>query len=275
MQTETKRDRQILIAALVTIILLSWLFLLAGAGMSMSALEMTRMEMMQFHRVLSGQAPMAEGGMATRTPAWSFFHGVVMFFMWWIMMIAMMLPTATPTALHFTAHARNRAPEGSVLPSAFWFVFAYLSVWAGFSLAAVLVQWGLQSATLLSPMLVSSSLSLDGFLLLAAGLYQFLPLQRQALRFCRSCKDTMPSRWRDGRGGAFMMGLEEGLQCLTLCAPLMLLLFVAGVMNVYWIVALSLLVFIQKHRPNGLLLGHIIGVVLIIWGAWVLIAELF
>lgn len=272
MQNETKRDGLILIAALATITLLCWVFLLSGAGMSMSALEMTRMEMMQMHRVLSGQSLMAEGGIAMRVPVWSPGHWVVMFFMWWIMMIAMMLPTATPTALHFATHARVQAPNDSVLPSTFCFVFAYLLVWAGFSLAAVVLQWGLQRAALLSPMLVSGSLSLDGFLLLAAGLYQFLPLQRQALKFCRSCKEAMPSRWRDG---AFSMGLEEGKRCLTVCAPLMLLLFLAGVMNVYWIVALSLLVFVQKHRPNGLLLGHVIGVFLTIWGVWVLIGELF
>ena len=37
-----KRDRTIVLVALISVILLSWVYVLAGAGMGISAFEMTR-----------------------------------------------------------------------------------------------------------------------------------------------------------------------------------------------------------------------------------------
>ncbi|MEM6462615.1 MAG: DUF2182 domain-containing protein [Pseudomonadota bacterium] len=270
-----RRDRLIVMAGLAVIILVSWAYAVTGAGMQMSALEMTRMEMMQMHRVLSGQPVMAEGGTALNMTAWSAGYAITMFLMWWIMMIAMMLPTAVPMTLHYTTFAHKRDRDDTILLSTAAYVLGYVLIWGGFSIAGVILQWGLQRITLLTPMLVSDDLALDGFLILAAGIYQFLPMQRNALRYCRSCKQAMPSRWREGTGGALIMGVEEGISCLGVCWLLMGLMFVAGAMNIYWIVALSLLVLLQKHLPSGDLLGYFIGVVLTIWGARVLVVSLF
>lgn len=43
LEAAVRRDRLVVIAALTAVIALSWVYLLAGAGMGMSALEMTRM----------------------------------------------------------------------------------------------------------------------------------------------------------------------------------------------------------------------------------------
>jgi predicted metal-binding membrane protein len=52
----------------------------------------------------------------------------------------------------------------------------------------------------------------------------------------------------------------------------MALLFVGGVMNVLWIAALSLIVFVEKILPGGERIGHALGVVLIVWaGATLLV----
>ncbi len=68
-----RRDRLVVVTALTAVIALAWVYLLAGAGMGMSAVEMTRLSQ-------SGMA----GGMATMTPAvWTPGYAVVMFFMWW------------------------------------------------------------------------------------------------------------------------------------------------------------------------------------------------
>jgi predicted metal-binding membrane protein len=53
----------------------------------------------------------------------------------------------------------------------------------------------------------------------------------------------------------------------------MLLLFVAGVMNIWWIAIITLLVLIEKVAPRGLLLGKIAGVLFIAWGAWLLLKQ--
>jgi predicted metal-binding membrane protein len=55
---------------------------------------------------------------------------------------------------------------------------------------------------------------------------------------------------RPGTGGALTMGLRHGAYCLGCCWSLMLLLFVLGVMNLLWIVALTLLVLAEKTLPR-------------------------
>jgi predicted metal-binding membrane protein len=51
---------------------------------------------------------------------------------------------------------------------------------------------------------------------------------------------------RPGRNGALRMGARHGLYCLGCCWALMLLLFVGGVMNLLWVVAITLVVLTEK-----------------------------
>jgi predicted metal-binding membrane protein len=51
----------------------------------------------------------------------------------------------------------------------------------------------------------------------------------------------------------------------------MALLFVLGVMNLVWIAVLSLFVLIEKIVPNGLWVGRVSGIALIVWGALLLV----
>ena len=67
------------------------------------------------------------------------------------MMVAMMLPTAAPTVLLVTSLAWDRLANPNLVPlAALLFASGYLLVWSSFSLAATLMQWGLDSAGLLS-----------------------------------------------------------------------------------------------------------------------------
>ncbi len=89
LEAMARRDRSVVLIALAAVIALSWAYLLAGAGMEMSAVEMTRMSQVRNSE--------ATAGMAMMTPAtWTPGYAVLMFFMWWIMMLAMMLPSAAP-----------------------------------------------------------------------------------------------------------------------------------------------------------------------------------
>lgn len=154
-----------------------------------------------------------------------------MFFMWLVMMAAMMLPSAAPVILLYTTIARRSASAGSAPFAPSLFVLGYLAIWSVFSLAAVLAQFFLEWTTLLSPMMESSSAVLSGILLIGAGIYQFTPLKHSCLRLCRSPLDFLTSHWRSGNRGAFVMGVRHGIYCLGYCWGLMLLLFVGGIMN--------------------------------------------
>jgi predicted metal-binding membrane protein len=221
-------------------------------------------------RITSGKA----GMQMMMTPAvWDIGYAGLMFFMWWVMMIAMMLPSAAPVVLLFAAMSRKQKEKGNPFVPSSLFASAYLIAWAGFSVVAVGLQWGLERLGLLSPMLVTASAALGGTLLLAAGIYQLTPLKRACLRHCRSPLQFILTHWRSGTGGAFRMGIEHGAYCVGCCWFLMGLLFFGGVMNLYWIVGLAVFVLLEKVIPMGHWLGKLVGIALMAWGAAVLVGA--
>ena len=257
-EATVKRDRIVVLGALAFVIALSWAYLLAGAGMDMTALESMR--------------PTSGRGMAKMMPAvWDIGYAGVMFVMWWVMMIAMMLPSATPMVLLFAAINRKQKEKGNPHVATALFASAYLIVWAGFSIFAVALQWGLEALTLLSPMMVSASVFLGAGVLLAAGIYQLTPIKQACLKHCRSPLHFMMTRWRSGEDGAFRMGVEHGAYCVGCCWFLMGLLFFGGVMNLYWIIGIAVFVLIEKNIPAGHWFSYAVGVVLILFGTVVLL----
>jgi len=71
------------------------------------------------------------------------------------------------------------------------------------------------------------------------------------LAHCRSPNVFVLTEWRDGTLGAVVMGLRHGLFCMECCAALMLLLFAVAVMDLRWVVALSVLVTGEKLLPGA------------------------
>lgn len=257
-----KRDRLVVLVALGFVVALSWFYVLAGAGMPMSALEMTRLS--------SG-----ERGEGMMMPAvWDLDYAGLMFVMWWVMMIAMMLPSATPMVLLFATINRKQKESGNPYVPTTFFASAYLTVWAGFSIVAVALQWGLEATALLSPMLTSASVMLSAGLLIAAGIYQLTPLKQACLKHCRSPLQFVLTRWRSGPGGAFRMGMEHGAYCVGCCWFLMGLLFFGGVMNLYWIGGIAVFVLLEKTIPVGHWMSHVVGVALMIWGGVIFVGAI-
>lgn len=252
-----RRDRWLTLAGLVVITLLSWAYLLSGAGMGMSAWDMTRMP----------------GDMEMVPVQWTPGYVLLMFCMWWIMMIAMMLPSAAPVILLAAALNRRCDPELAPYGNSGIFTLGYLLAWAGFSLFAVTGQWLLQINDVLSGMLVINHSMIAGILLLAAAVWQFTPLKQICLQHCRTPVKFLTERRRPGNLGALLMGIEHGLYCVGCCWFLMLLLFVGGVMNLYWIASLAIFVLIEKMLPAGRHVGYLVAWVLAIWGSLMLLAP--
>jgi predicted metal-binding membrane protein len=265
LEAVVRRDRLVVVAVLAAVIALSWAYLLAGAGMGMSAFEMTRVSQLGIARGMS------EGGMAMMTcSAWTPGYAVLMFFMWWVMMVAMMLPSAAPVILLFATVNRKQRDTGHPHVAASIFAFGYIAAWAGFSLVAVILQWGFELTGILSPMLVATNAIFGGVLLLAAGMYQLTPIKHACLRQCRSPLAFLSTHWRRGARGALGMGLLHGAFCVGCCWFLMGLMFFGGVMNLYWIAGLALFVLCEKTVPAGHWLGYATGVALLVWGAGML-----
>ena len=103
-------------------------------------------------------------------------------------------------------------------------------------------------------------------MLLAAGLYQLLPLKHVCLSHCRAPASFLSRHWQPRAFGALRLGVIHGAYCVGCCWMLMSLLFVGGVMNLVWIAALTALVLIEKALPAGQWIGRGAGVILIVWG---------
>lgn len=186
-------------------------------------------------------------------------------------MIAMMVPSAAPTILLYTALNRQMKKAQDVALKAAFFLLGYLCAWAVFSLFATLLQWSLELRSLVSPMTMTvTGKYLGAGILLAAGIYQFTPLKRACLNHCREPVRFLTERRRPGRGGAFLMGAEHGIFCLGCCWFLMALLFFGGIMNLYWIAGLAAFVLFEKLVPNGHSIGYAGGSALIAAGGYVL-----
>jgi predicted metal-binding membrane protein len=202
--------------------------------------------------------------------AWGVIDVALLFVMWTVMMVAMMVPSAAPIVLAFLSVNNGRQTSNRPLVPVWFFLAGYLAVWTAYSAVATLGQWGLHQATLLSTMMESTSPMLNGALLVAAGVFQWTPLKRACLSGCRSPLTFLMSEWREGKPGAFAMGVRHGSYCLGCCWTLMALLFVTGVMNLFWVVVIALLVMAEKLLPKGELLSRISGAALALAGVTVL-----
>nr|ART36742.1 D493 [uncultured bacterium] len=243
-----RRERAVVTAGLAGAILLAWAYILSGAGMDMNRMDMDM------------------PGMETATSGFDYF--LMMFPMWMIMMAAMMLPGAAPMILLFTAISQKQRERGAPIASTALFTLGYLLVWSLFSVGATLLQWALREAEVIQHALSIDSPAMSAALMLGAGLWQITPVKRACLEYCRSPVHYISTHWRKGRMGALRMGLQHGAFCLGCCWFLMGLLFVGGIMNLYWIIGIAAYVLFEKLVPNGQALARISGVMLIGAGVW-------
>ncbi|OUS05233.1 hypothetical protein A9Q96_12310 [Rhodobacterales bacterium 52_120_T64] len=253
-----RKDQLIVLGAVGVVVAMSGIYTVAGVGMNMSALEMTRMA-----------APF--GGRMNMSPevTWTLSYGTLVGLMWWIMMIAMMTPSAAPTLLLFTALKRHGKDRTRASSYGALFLVGYLLMWALFAIAAAFLQWLLETIGLISGSLMTiSSKALTGSVLLGVGLYQFSNLKNACLKHCRSPASFLSEHNRPGFSGALRMGAHHGGFCLGCCWALMALLFVGGIMNLFWITGLAIYVIAEKYVPNGVLLSRIAGVSCILAGGF-------
>ena len=152
-----RRDRAIVLAGVVGVAILAWVYL--------------------FYLAWDMQRGMSAGSMQTgmglamsQVRAWGAVDFLLMFVMWAVMMIAMMVPTAAPMTLAFATINRRRLEQQQPFVPTSVFLSGYVLVWSVFAAGAALAQWGLNTAALLSPMMASTSPFLGGGLLMAAGL---------------------------------------------------------------------------------------------------------
>lgn len=242
-----------MVVGIAILVILAWWYLID------MALEM---------RAMSLEPAMATMGASL---AWGPRELLLLFAMWAVMMVAMMLPSATPMLLAFATVNRRRQRSGRAGVPVAVFAAAYLLTWALYSLLATAIQWGLHHYALMTPLMVSNNELLSGAILMAAGLFQCSGLKQRCLQHCRSPLSFLMSHWREGYRGAWHMGFYHGSYCVGCCWLLMAVLFVTGVMNLVAVFFLALMVLVEKTLKRGLWFSRLTGLALLLIGlGWIL-----
>jgi len=254
--------REVFVSALALFVLtgFAWTYIWRGAGMGMTALQMTQLTLFPHSH------PELMAGMVM--PPVTFATVVAM---WWVMMIGMMTPSAAPVLLLHVrvlreTRATRRVPFASLLVLA-----GYLSAWLVFSLVAAALQFAFEQASLISEMMLwSRSPAFSAAILALAGIYQLSSVKQACLRRCRGPVDFLV---RHARSNPFLLGVHHGAWCVGCCWVLMGVLFVVGVMNFVWIAALAILILLEKISPFEVQISRASGVLFIAWSLSTLVVA--
>ncbi len=248
-------------AALFVLIAAAWVYVLwLAADMEMGGMDMPGFRMI----------PAGLGLMMPAAAPWQPIEFVFVFVMWAVMMVGMMTPSAAPMILIYARVARQAALQRQPIASASWFAGGYLLAWTAFALAATFMQWAIERWGWLTPTMAAKSAVFGGIVLVAAGLYQWSPVKDACLRHCQAPLQFIQRHggFRADATGSLILGARHGGYCIGCCWLLMALLFVVGVMNVFWVGLIMAFILAEKTIPARRWLSRIAGTGLIAAGIW-------
>ena len=181
---------------------------------------------------------------------------------WLLMTAAMMLPTTLPLLQRFQRLVEARPERGQLIAL---LIAGYLAAWAGFGVAAHLLDAALHAAALQADWLAANGPLIGAAVLMSAGLFQFSRLKYRCLDKCRTPLSFLAQHWHGPRPrrSSFRLGLDHGVFCVGCCWAIMLLMFVVGTGNVGWMLALGAVMALEKNAPWGRRLSQPLGATLL------------
>ncbi len=256
-----KQDRVLAVSLTFVLGACAWAYVLAGIAMPRSAFELTAMSMRL-------------GEFVAQPTGWSLAQASLVFVLWTMIATAVLLPAAASMMLvHAGLNRRQRHPENPFLAAVAMLMGFYVSL-ALFALAATAIHWVLlQSSRLTEAMSLGDSYVVGAFLIVA-GLYQFTSTRLAYLRVCRHPFKQLSTRWQDGPLGSLRLGIAHGSVWAACYGPLLLLLFIGGVLNVMWLSGLLIYVLMERVARHASVLSIAFGCVLASGGSYIIISAL-
>jgi predicted metal-binding membrane protein len=98
-----------------------------------------------------------------------------------------------------------------------------------------------------------------GLALCIAGIYQLTPWKSACLQHCRDPLTLIAGHLHGRRFGALCLGIHHGAFCAACCWGLMLIQLVLGVMNLSVMVAVAVVIALEKLLPRGEWLARAVG----------------
>ena len=206
-----------------------------------------------------------ENGMASLLPAYVA--------MWFLMAVAMMLPSAAPMIRTYCEIADTAAAKGEMAVSPLVLVAGYLATWFTASVvfaAATVMLYTLSSGSPLAGPVTPIAAALS---LAVAGLYQFSHFKEACLEKCRNPFAILFANWSTRPSSIFRLGAAQGLWCLGCCWALMLVMFAVGIMNIFWMALLGVFAIVEKQVEHRLA-SRIAGGLLLVWAAALLVISM-
>jgi predicted metal-binding membrane protein len=194
------------------------------------------------------------------------FHSALIFTaMWLAMMIAMMLPSTLPIILLYRRVSAFRG-EAHLGRATFTHASGYFFVWTLFGVTAYLIGMVIARAAMHLDSVSRALPVAGGVALCIAGIYQLTPWKSACLNHCRDPLTTVAHHLQSGRFAALRLGLHHGLFCAGCCWGLMLIQLVLGVMSLPVMIAVAVVVALEKLIPRGEWIARATGVAAIALG---------
>ena len=180
---------------------------------------------------------------------------------WQVMIAAMMLPSTLPMVRLFAAASTTQERAGGIQAA---FLAGYLVVWTWFGTFAFVGDMALHHLVDTTPWLAAHPWLIAGSALSLAGAFQFSKVKDRCLSECRHPGAYLLSHYRRGVGQAYRLGRGHAVFCLGCCWALMLLMFAAGVANLWWMAALTAVMVYEKVGRDGARASRPVGVLLLV-----------
>jgi predicted metal-binding membrane protein len=246
---DARRDRLVLVVALLALSGVAWLALAAWSGSPGGA--------HLGHEPIAGTPPLL--GLALFTAGWV------------LMIVAMMLPSSIPLVVVFAGLVRRRPRPRRLVAL---LLAGYLTAWAAVGLVAWIADRAIHLAVDGVPWLGAHPQVILAATLALAGLWQLSPLRDRCLDACRTPLGFVVARWRGTSPAreSLAMGIAHGMFCVGCCWSLMLVMFGVGLGSLPAMLGLGVLTAIEKNAAWGRRLGRPIAVGLVVAGVYVLAA---
>jgi predicted metal-binding membrane protein len=181
--------------------------------------------------------------------------------MWIVMMVAMMLPSLTPSLWRYRLAVRNTGEMRLAWLTALVGA-GYFFVWTVFGLIVFPVGVALATIEMQLPALARVVPLTIGAIVLIAGGLQLTEWKARHLACCR--EEVGSDRTRPpNAASAWRLGVRLGLHCGYCCSNLMVILLVVGVMDLRAMAVVTAAITIERLTPPSARIAQLIGTIVI------------
>jgi len=190
----------------------------------------------------------------------------LVFIMWTGLYVALLLPAAATAVAGVRQIAgRDALPWPRLAPGLF--ALGCLLAWTGFAALVTLAHWTLHDAGMLDETLAVRHPAATGLVLVAAGVWQWMPGKHACLQYCRAPFPSLLSGWGTGPLAALWQGADHARSCLGCYGLLALLPLAGGPGNPGMVAAVGVLLLAELRLRDSALVAWAAGLGMVAWGS--------